>query len=108
MSKLVKVSVLAMSLAILLGTSAQAAPVAAQAVTTTSNTLAAVKNLTLGVGNTYRIKTKFAYHTIADKSVVSMTMGTLTGKKVGTTMVRLYDKNDNEIAAYRVTVKNIL
>lgn len=45
---------------------------------------------------------------IENRTVAVVTMGYIDALGTGTTTIKFYDKNDNEVAAYRITVKNMV
>lgn len=68
---------------------------------------AKIQDITINVGQTFKLK-KGAYYKNENPQVVSITMWEVMGKRKGKAIVRVYDKNDNEIAAYRFTVTDYI
>ncbi|CAH8770203.1 hypothetical protein [Paenibacillus dendritiformis] len=107
MNKLFKIGLLSISLMTVLGTSIHAAPTTVTPQTTYSMA-AQIKNITLAAGTSYKVNINYHYFTSENHRVATVTMGYIDASRVGTTIIRFYDKNDNEVAAYRVTVINLV
>ncbi|MBG9795957.1 hypothetical protein ABD76_27350 [Paenibacillus dendritiformis] len=108
MNKLFKIGLLSISLMTVLGTSIHAAPTATTTPQSTYTMAAKIQNITLGIGQSYKVNKNYSYHKNENPRVAIVTMGYIDARGTGTTIIRFYDKNDNEVAAYRVTVKNIV
>ncbi|NGP59874.1 hypothetical protein L3476_13840 [Paenibacillus thiaminolyticus] len=107
MNKLLKIGLLSISLMTVLGTSIQAAPSVVNTTQATHTVAAKVEDISMPMISSRKLSKSYHYATTSNSKVAYVEKGYIRSSSRGTAIIRLYDKNDNEIAAYRVTVYDV-
>ena len=68
-------------------------------------TASSTKKVTLGVGETYSVKTKNCTYLSSDANIASVTNGVVKAKKVGTVVVKVIPSTGNKAKVFNITIK---